>query len=348
MQQRHRVSTLTLVIAATLIQTAWSDEPTDTVERQTLIVVIGAEGTPEYGQQLLRWAGRLETAARSGDADTFRIGGANATTTNVPKTDTKQTNDLETLLQILSEQGSVETAEPLWLVMIGHGSFDSRTARFNLRGLDLSADDLSEMCQNMKRPLAVICCFSCSAPFLNVLSGPKRVVVTGTKDGNQVQWSRFGDAFSNAFVSTDSDIDRDGQTSLLEAWLYASRRTADFYSEKGRLATEHSILDDNGDARGTRAELYDGFRPADTVKDPSTLDGRLAAKWHLIRSDEERMLTAEQRTQRDELETKLEQLKTQKGAMAEPEYLTAIELILLDLGKIYEAAAAGALDSDQP
>ena len=84
---------------------------------------------------------------------------------------------------------------------------------------------------------------TCALP----ISGPGRCVVTATKDGNQLQYSRFGDFMSTAIAGLEADIDRDGQTSLLEAWLYAARRTAQFYTTEGRLATEHSLLDDNGE-----------------------------------------------------------------------------------------------------
>ena len=154
----------------------------------------------------------------------------------------------------------------------------------------------------------------------------------------QVQWNRFGDAFTRAFISEDSDIDRDGQTSLLEAWLFASRRTAEFYTTEGRLASEHSLLDDNGDGRGSRGELFIGLRPADNVKEPELLDGRAAGKWHLVRSEEERLLTSEQRQQRDALEAELETLRRQKESIDESHYLDALETLMLRLGKIYQAA----------
>ena len=61
--------------------------------------------------------------------------------------------------------------EPLWLVLIGHGTFDGHTAKFNLRGPDVSATDLAEWLAEMKRPLAVINCASSSSPFINRLAG---------------------------------------------------------------------------------------------------------------------------------------------------------------------------------
>jgi len=213
-------------------------------------------------------------------------------------------------------------------------------ARFNLRGPDLSSEAAAELVESAKRPVIVINCSSCSAPFINVLSGPNRIVMTGTKDGNEIQFSRFGGYLADAFGGLDADIDRDGQTSLLEAWLHASRRTEQYYTSDGRLATEHSLLDDNGDQQGTRAELFDGVRVRQTVKDKLKVDGRLAKRSYLVRSQAERSLSPEQRTERDRLEEKLEQLRAGKSELSEPDYLKQLEQILIPLAKLYETAGS--------
>jgi hypothetical protein len=106
----------------------------------------------------------------------------------------------------------------------------------------------------------------------------------------------------------------------------------------GRLATEHSLLDDTGDSKGTRAEVFEGVRIRDDVKNKDALDGSLARRWHLIRSAAERSLSPEQRTERDRLESELESLRERKSEFAETEYLQQLELILRPLAKLYEEA----------
>ncbi|MCA9062188.1 MAG: hypothetical protein KDA96_03995 [Planctomycetaceae bacterium] len=316
------------VIALMMSHVASADEAP--VERQAVIVVVGAEGTAEYGQQFQLWADRWEDAVRKGAADFRRIGSPS------PSAVTPD-SDLTQLTNAVQELGNRQTAEPLWIVLIGHGTFDSRTATFNLNGPDIDAQAMVQLCSNCQRPLAIINCSSCSAPFLNALSGDNRVVVTATKDGNQIQYSRFGDAMSQAIGDAAADIDRDGQTSLLEAWLYASRRTAEFYSEEGRLATEHALLDDNGDALGTRAELFEGYRPKAGIKEPGRIDGSQASRWHLIRSPEEQLLTTAEREQRDDLERKLEALRSRRADFSEEAYLNELEPLAVALAEIYRA-----------
>ena len=312
------------------------------VERQSLIVVVGAAGTEEYGQQFRLWADRWKQAAATADADLVAIG------TGQPDDAEHDngTSDFQQLQHAVSELGNLSTKEPLWLVLIGHGTFDTRSAQFSLRGPDLSEKQLAEWCQTIKRPLAIINCSSCSAPFLNALSGPDRVVISATKDGSQIQYSRFGDAMSLSVVGLDADINRDGQTSLLEAWLFASRRTAEFYESEGRLATEHSLLDDNGDARGVRSELFEGFRPRQDVSNADAVDGKLASRWHLVRSAEERRLTSAERQLRDKLEAAVEQLRVAGPKMNEEEYLRKLQDVLVPLAELYEEVDARSGNAD--
>ncbi|MDG1897309.1 MAG: hypothetical protein P8J37_20630 [Fuerstiella sp.] len=292
-------------------------------ERQHVIVVTGAEGTTEYGQMFAEWAEQWEAAATAGDALFDSINGDNS---------------LDQLQRKLSEVAAQKTTEPLWLVLIGHGTFDGRVARFNLRGPDLSAAAAADLLEDSQRPVAVINCSSCSAPFINALSGLNRTVITGTKDGGEIQFARFGRYMADGIGHLEADIDRDGQTSLLEAWLFAARRTDEYYKSDGRLATEHSLLDDTGDSKGTRAEVFEGVRIKDSVENRKALDGGLARRWHLVRSAAERSLSPEQRTERDRLENELEKLRQQKTEFAETEYMQQLEAILLPLAKLYEEA----------
>lgn len=311
--------------------------PVTPEQRQHLILVIGAPGTEEYAQAFATWADRWEGAARNAAAEVTLIGSAIQTDPPVAA-DQPSATDLQQLFDGIAFAGKAKTTEPLWIVFIGHGTFDGRTASWNLRGPDISAEQLATACEKVERPIAIIACASGTAPFLNSLSAANRVVITATKDGNQIQYSRFGDAMSLAISTLDADINRDGQTSLLEAWLFASRRTGEFYRTEGRLATEHSLLDDNGDAKGTRGELYEGDHIGANVESPEQVDGQLSSRWHFVRSEEERQLTPDQRQTRDALEDQILELRRRKDSLDETEYLQQLEALLLPLAKLYEAA----------
>ena len=344
-------------------ETAPSTRPAD--ELPTVIVVVGAEGSTEFGTGFAKWADRWAAAAGRGRANLIQIGRADATGSQAESDADKQR--LRAVLE--AEVGTVVPAtgpatspasqpggstrpsaatrpavtvrpsaakSPLWIVLIGHGTFDGREAKFNLRGSDVSDQELAEWLRPCHRPLAVVNCTSASAPFLNRLSGPDRVVVTATRSGGEQQFARFGAYLSAAVADPSADLDKDGQTSLLEAFLAASHRTAEFYKEAGRLATEHALLEDNGDALGTPADWFQGTRAVRAAKSGAALDGHRAHQWHLVLSPSEQALPPEARARRDALELKIQSLRDRKASMPEVEYYAQLEGLLLDLARVYE------------
>ena len=128
------------------------------------------------------------------------------------------------------------------------------------------------------------------------------MIISATRSGNEQNFTRFGQHFAEAIADPQGDLDQDGQTSLLEAFLSASARVAEFYKTEGRLATEHALIDDNGDGLGTPADWFRGTRATKQPKDGRSLDGLRAHQFHLVRSAEEQRLSAEARARRDELE----------------------------------------------
>ena len=294
--------------------------------RSTVIVVVGAEGAEDYGRQFRQWSARWAGAATRGHADFSSIG----------LDDAGVTADRDTLKQRLSKTAESK-AEPLWLILIGHGTFDGKVARLNLRGPDVTATELAEWLKPIERPLAIVNCTSSSGPFLNELSGPNRVVITATKSGHEYNFARFGDFISAAIGDPQADLDKDEQTSLLEAFLLAAARVREFYDGDGRLMTEHSLLDDNGDRLGTPADWFQGVRATKSAKNGATVDGLRAAQWHLIPSAREAQLSPEVRARRDVIEQELAQLRQRKSQLAEDEYLLLIEPLLLELARLYEA-----------
>ena len=294
-------------------------------QRQTVIVVLGAGGTERYAEQFAQWADLWEEACSKGEARFIAIGLDNVETQS----------DRAKLQEVLSYE-SKQSDTPLWLVLIGHGTFDGRTAKFNLRGSDFSADDLAEWLEPIRRPTAVINSASSSAPFLTKLSSPGRVVITATKSGFEQNYTRFGKYLAEAIVAPQSDLDKDGQTSLLEAFLTASHHTSEFYSAAGRLATEHALLDDNGDALGTRPDWFRGIRPVQRAADGADLDGYRAHQLHLLGSETEMKMPGDLRAERDRLELEVMKLRDAKETYPEQEYFSKLESLLSQIARIYE------------
>lgn len=300
-------------------------EPVSATDPTSVIVVVGAAGEKPFGEAFARQAGQWEAACDRGGARHWTVGGGE---TNVE-------SDHDRLHAALTGE-SKDTAAELWIILIGHGSFDGKAARFALKGPDLTGDELAGWLEPFSRPIAVINTASCSAPFINALSATNRVVITATRSGFEQNYTRFGQFLAEAITDPASDLDHDGQVSLLEAFLTASRKTADFYKSDNRLATEHALLDDNGDKLGTPADWFRGVRATQRTENGAAVDGSRAAQFHLVRSPEEASLSPAARARRDALELEVAKLRDAKAALAEAEYRRQLEVLLLELARLYE------------
>ncbi|MGH7967332.1 MAG: hypothetical protein ACREIC_01255, partial [Limisphaerales bacterium] len=186
----------------------------------------------------------------------------------------------------------------------------------------------------------IIQCASASGPFLKPLSAPGRVVITATRSGYEVNVARFGGYLAQAIAASEADLDKDGQTSLLEAYLAASRQVERFYKEQGRLQTEHALLDDNGDGLGTPADWFQGVRAVKTAAGGRSVDGVRAHELFLVAGEAERQLAPEARARRDELEQQLSALRSRKNSMKEDDYYRQLEGILVETARLYEVKPA--------
>jgi hypothetical protein len=313
--------TLTAGFAAAASQPSLSGQ----TDQTSVLLIVGAPGEPEFATNFLQQATLWQKACTQARCQVLTFGFDSST----------HTNDYEQLKQTLAAEPRQGPGE-LWLVFIGHGTFDGKEARFNMRGPDVSASELATWLQPFSRPLAVVNTASASAPFVNKLSATNRVIISATRSGHEQNFTRFGRYFAEAIGNSEADLDKDGQVSLLEAFLMASRHATEFYKVEGRLATEHALIDDNGDGLGTPADWFRGLRATKKPKENSPVDGLLAQQFHLLRSDAEATLSSEKRVRRDALERAVLLHREKKGQLSEDDYYGELERLLLDLARFYE------------
>jgi len=294
----------------------------DKATTPSLIIAIGAGGELTFADAFAHWAANWRKAGEAAGA-------------HVQSIDKNETDSLARIRQALEAEPKEGSAE-LWLVLLGHGTFDGREAKFNLAGDDLTASDLTSLLRPFHRPVIVVCGFSASGAFLKPLSGAGRVIITATKTGTENNYARFGGYLSETIADPAADLDKDGQTSLLEAWLAAAQRTAAYYKDEGRLATEHSLLDDNGDGLGTPPDWFQGVRVVKKSTDRRAPDGLRAHQIHLVSSAAERSLPPAVRAERDVIEKELAQLREVKSSMPEEMYFNQLESLLLKLARLYQ------------
>ena len=305
------VASLVLILFVSAASVAQQTDP-----NKFAVIINGAGGEAEYAKQFTEWTTQLNTvlSQRYGfDAKRIKV------------LSEKLANAEEVKRTFGSLKSELDTNNVLFLFLIGHGSFDGKEAKFNLVGPDLSASDYNQLLSSLPtRRIVVFNMSSASGEFVKPLSAKGRIVVTATRNGQETNATRFAGFFIAALNATDGDTDQDGHTSVLEAFVYANRLTEEFYKRAGRLATEHALLDDNGDGVGReKPEAGEGLLARATYLDSLSVDeaAATAATGRLLK-------------ERSRLEGEIEQLIARKANMTEAEYEATLERLFIELAKV--------------
>ena len=311
---KRSLATIVLVLCATGFVCAQKADP-----NKHAVIINGPGGEPEYAQQFEQWTEQL----RSVLLERFGFDLRNVRVLS-EKADTRATAE-EVKRTFTALKTQLDTNNVLFVFLIGHGSFDGKEAKFNLVGPDLSESEYNALLTSLPtRRVVVFNMSSASGEFIKSLTAKGRIVVTATRNGQETNATRFAGFLISALTATDADTDQDGHTSVLEAFVYANRLTGDFYKRAGRLASEHALIDDNGDGVGhEKLEAGEGLLARATYLDSLSVDeaAATAAAGKLLK-------------ERTRLEGEIEQLIARKGNMAEAEYDATLERLFIELAKV--------------
>jgi hypothetical protein len=294
-----------------------------------LLIVVGLAGDPEHGELFKKWGTTLA------DTATQKLGIAKDHVILLADQQATRDGVVKAFATLAASAGDDDTVA---IVLFGHGTFAQKAAKFNLVGPDMAADDFAPLLARLKSKRVVfVDTASASAPFVEALSGPGRVIVTATRTGGELYATLFGGPFVEAFSLEAADADRDGKVSILEAFDYARKTVAASYQREGLLPTEHALLDDNGDKEGT-------LEPSREAK-----DGRNAAVLSLGSLRAQALPTDEKLRalylERQALERRIDSLKLLKSGMDPAKYASELEKLATDLAlktrQIREAEGKG-------
>jgi hypothetical protein len=218
----------------------------------------------------------------------------------------------------------------LVITLIGHGSFDGTQYKFNLPGPDVSADQLAGWCDKIAATRQLIVnTTSASGGSVKALQRHDRVVIAATKAGTEKNATVFARYWVEALQDPGADTDKNQVITALEAFQYATRKTAAFYETEKRLATEHAQFEEGGKS----APLRDAAADSDA--------GRMLASFALVRlggdsqvaSDPAKLVLLKQKEQ---LEQRIDLLKYQRAAMSADDYRTQLSQTLVALAKVQQ------------
>jgi hypothetical protein len=270
-----------------------------------VVTVAGLGGEPDYEQRFTMLANDVDKILRTGgqtDRIVETLKGPDATRMK-----------MEAALNKVAGQAKAQDA--FVLMMIGHGTFDGAEYKFNLPGPDISATELAGLLNRIPagRQL-VVDMTSASGGAVNALKKDNRTIITATKSGSEKNATVFARFWVEALRDPAADADKNEVISALEAFQYAEKKTAQFYSEQKHLATEHPQVDDQQHA--SAFPLLRFGSAAAVANDPAKRD--LVAK-------------------REEIENKIDALKYQKSLMAPDDYKRQLTQLLIELAKAQEA-----------
>jgi hypothetical protein len=296
-----------------------------------LLIVVGLAGDPEHGKTFQKWGSNLaEASARLGvpaERLVFLV--------DKPGEDVKGVTGAPTREEIgKAFERFAKEAGPddlIVVTLIGHGSFANRTASINLPGRDMSAADFNAMLQKLpSKQIVFVNTTSSSGPFVEELSGPGRTIVTATRNGAEQYATLFGGYFVDALTSDTADADKNKRVSVLEAFNHAKAEVARAYEKQGLLATEHALLDDNGDKEGSQTP---GVAGKDGKISP---DGKMAgilsfgAAGAGLPSDPKLRALYQERL---DLERQIENLRLLKDSMPAAKYVAELERVATALAQ---------------
>jgi hypothetical protein len=298
-----------------------------------LLIVSGVAGEPQYADAFFKQATTMIDALKSrfGVADSDIVYLAENPARDAARI--KAASTKENIERELTSLGArSKTGDVLFVMLIGHGSGDGTTSRFNVPGPDITAADLARVLDGISGPVvAVVNAASASGGFIAPLSGPNRVIATATKSDMEKNQTRFASYFIQAYANDVADADKDGRVSVLEAFDYARREVARAYEGENHLLTEHAQLDDNGDHKGTAAP--DAKSEDGALARRVFLGGRVGSVAAAVRAASNDPRVAALEKEKDAIETRIDSLRRRKATMDSTAYEKALEDLLVQLAE---------------
>jgi hypothetical protein len=234
--------------------------PYEAMAERYAAVICGSGGTVEFIEKFNDWGNRLHTTLihdlsfPEDNVHLFSADVADATTIQA------EPCNLAVLKFYFASLKPVMTAEDdLYLFFIGHGSYTANEIMFHLPGDDLSATALHEWLQEISaNHLVIVNGSASSAGFINFLSGEKRIILSSTKNVSESNAPEYFEFLIKSLQDGSADLNRDERITVYELANQTAQLTQTWYDQNEYIATEHSLLDDNGDGLGTRLLPEDG------------------------------------------------------------------------------------------
>jgi hypothetical protein len=313
---RTRLARLAIVAAAVFALPASAS-----AQERYAMIITGATGGAVYAAQYREWSEELSRIL----VDLLKFDPAHVLSLGESDRPEAAATAVNIRRQLASLRRTLGRDDLLFVVLIGHGTFDGVDAKFNLVGPDLESGEWATLLRGLPGRLVLVNTAAASFPFLERLAGARRVVISATDSIAQRFDTVFPEHFIAALSDSASDIDKNGRISIWEAFAAAGAGVRRYYQQRGQLSTERPLLDDNGDGIGRESAA-----PGE--------DGSFASRTYLDEASpnaaptDEVLLNLMQK--RAALEAEVEELRVKKAFMQPAEYEAEFERIMIELARI--------------
>jgi hypothetical protein len=281
------------------------------------VIVAGLGGEPDYEQRFTSAAKDLDRIFRAGGASNhvYTLAGTQATAEKFRET-------------VTAVEREAKASDDFALMLIGHGSFDGVEYKFNLVGPDLTAREIADLCDRIpSRRQLIVNTSSSSGGAMQVFERPGRAVIAATKSGTEKNATVFVRYWVEAFQDPSADTDKSDSVSAMEAFNYATKKTAAFYEAEKRLATEHAVFNDVGHGEAVRQAVLG--------------QGLLLSSFTLLRFGASQLAANDPARRallqkKEDLEQKVDALKYQKAAMDPADYKKQLTDAFVELAKVQQ------------
>jgi hypothetical protein len=286
------------------------------------VIVSGVSGSEKFAASQKTWVSSLRSTLEQ------RLGFAadRITVLSEDGTGPAMANRDNVARTLASFKSRLTADDMLLVVLIGHGTFDGTSAKFNLVGPDMDSREWKASFEGCAARLVFVNTTSSSFQFVPALSAKNRIVIAATDSAAQKYATVFPQFFIEALdQGSKADNDKNGRLSVWEAFAYTSQAVKQAFEKQGTLVTERSVIDDNGDGVGKEAAAAagtDGVLAKTTFLDP--LPASTAANPELAALEKRRVA----------LEAEIEQLRAKKGEMPAGQYEEEFERLAIELAKI--------------
>lgn len=228
---------------------------------------------------------------------------------------TAETSSLAAIESVFAELGErMRAGDKLQVYLIGHGSFDGETYKFNIEGPDLTGERLAELLGDLPSgPQLITVMTSASGALQEMLTAENRVLITATKSGMERNAPVFSAYWTAGLADAAADLNKNELLSAAELYQYSVDRVEAHYSDDNLLASEHAVI--SGEASA------DDF----TVARVGVLaSGQLSAVAESLLSE------------RNQIEENIQQLMSRRAEIPQDDYFDQLQDLMLDLGRIQE------------